>query len=372
MAQSHQQSDPQEPGQHPDVLATRADWLEQQQPAYLIAALGRPGPLEWRELALEIDRYRRAAGISSRVSTLGASPPSRTSQSREWQQLARRISQYQGVGGVGFDELCAFPDRMQRSQEQAVVSLLEACRWVGVLAPGEIRTIIRMPSLALRRHVTFAALLVSGPARRSMKLSPLQADLADLPAHQATHEPAARHTRVRLRALADGPDQDDGAAAVWLQAKLELHQVALARLPLVKRKMERLRRELRPDGTHHARPNPLHQLPVAIGLHSAYELQRRDLEVLIAIEHDPPQYFARALGMVPTVAEGRAAWREGARLIERYRAQHGIEDPHEALGPFPSSPIDKAPIGRWPRSSRAFGCTCIAASSWAVLMLLMS
>jgi len=40
------------------------------------------------------------------------------------------------------------------------------------------------------------------------------------------------------------------------------------------------------------------------------------------------------------VAEGRAAWGEGARLIERYRAEHGINDPGDALGPRRSG--DKA------------------------------
>jgi len=65
------------------VLAAQAEWLEWQQPAYLVAALGRPKSLEWRALALEIERYRRASGITSRVSALGAPPPAHTKERRD-------------------------------------------------------------------------------------------------------------------------------------------------------------------------------------------------------------------------------------------------------------------------------------------------
>jgi hypothetical protein len=111
-----------------------------------------------------------------------------------------------------------------------------------------------------------------------------------------------------------------------------VHQAALARVPVLQREVERLQAKLGRSGDRASRSNGLHQLPVAIGLHSAYELARRDLEALIALERDPPTYLARALGTVPFAAEGRAAWREGARLIERYRAEHGINDPGDALG----------------------------------------
>src|SRR6266498_4626646 len=63
------------------VLAAQARWLEEEQPAYLVTALGRPGSPAWRALALEIERYRRASGITSRVSTLGAAPPAQDRKS---------------------------------------------------------------------------------------------------------------------------------------------------------------------------------------------------------------------------------------------------------------------------------------------------
>jgi hypothetical protein len=321
-------------GQRRDPLTARAGWLEEEQPAYLVAALGRPRSGAWRTLALEIDGYRRASGISSRVSALGPAPAARSRESREWQQLAAKIAQFQGVARVSFDDLCVFPARMQRLQEQAATLLLEACRWPGVLTSKEIQTIIRMPTLVLRRHVTFAALLLNERARRSAKLAPLQVESADLRAHQAAHEAAVREARTRLRGLGSRPARERGPAVVRLRAKLEVHQAALARQAEIRRNAERLQARLRRDGQQ-ARSQGLHQVPVAIGLHSAYELARRDLEALIALERDQPEYLARTLGSVPFVRDGRAAWREGARLIERYRAEHGIGDPHDALGPRP-------------------------------------
>ncbi len=326
--------------QRRDPLAAQAAWLEREQPAYLVAALGRPRSPLWRALALEIERYRRASGISSRVSALGPAPPTGSREGREWQQLARRIAESQGVAGVGFDDLCVFPAKMDHVQEHAALSLLETRRWLGVLAPREIQIITRMPTLALRRHVTFAALLLSGRPNRSMKLAPLQAEVADVQAHQAAHEAAVREVRARLQALRGRPAQETGAAAVRLSARLQVHQAALARVPVLQREVERLQAKLGRSGDRASRSNGLHQLPVAIGLHSAYELARRDLEALIALERDPPAYLAGALGTVPFVAEGRAAWREGARLIERYRAEHGINDLGDALGPRRSG--DKA------------------------------
>jgi hypothetical protein len=298
-----------------------------------VAALGRPRSSQWRALALEIDRYRRASGISSRASALGPAPPTGSRERREWQQLAGRIAQYQGVAGVDFDDLCVFPAQMHRLQERSALSLLETRRWLGVLAPREVQTITRMPSLVLRRHVTFAALLIGQRPNRSVKLSPLQAAIADLHTHQAAHEAGVREARAKLRTLQGRSPQEVGAAAVRLQARLEVHQAALARLPEIQRTVERLQARLGRSATRAPRAGGLHQLPVAIGAHSAYELARRDLEALIALERDPPRYLARALGVVPFVAEGRAAWREGARLIERYRAEHGIDDLGDALGP---------------------------------------
>src|SRR6266508_2327141 len=260
-------------GQGRDVLSRQAAWLEQRQPAYLVAALGRPGSAEWRGLALEIERYRRGAGITSRACALGALPGD-TAGAGEWLRLAGRIARYQGVNRVGFEDLCVFPAEAERLREQAALSLLEDRRWLGALAAGEIQTIIRMPTLVLRRHVSFAVgLLRDRPADRSARLSGVEAELVAVRANQGPHQAAVREASARLRALRG---------------------------------------------------------------RSPGEPAQRDLEALIALERDPPAYLKRELGGVPDGIPGQVAWRDGARLIERYRAEYNVDYPTAALGPPPS------------------------------------
>src|SRR6266542_4311293 len=287
-------------GQGRDVLSRQAAWLEQRQPAYLVAALGRPGSAEWRGLALEIERYRRGAGITSRACALGALPGD-TAGAGEWLRLAGRIARYQGVNRVGFEDLCVFPAEAERLREQAALSLLEDRRWLGALAAGEIQTIIRMPTLVLRRHVSFAVgLLRDRPADRSARLSGVEAGLVAVRANQ-------------------GP-----------------HQAALDRLGLAQRRLEQEQTEARQAARQRSRWDDRHRLPLAIGLYSAYELAQRDLEALIALERDSPAYLKRELGGVPDGIPGQVAWRDGARLIERYRAEYNVDYPTAALGPPPS------------------------------------
>src|SRR6266508_126830 len=310
-------------GQGRDVLSRQAAWLEQRQPAYLVAALGRPGSAEWRGLALEIERYRRGAGITSRACALGALPGD-TAGAGEWLRLAGRIARYQGVNRVGFEDLCVFPAEAERLREQAALSLLEDRRWLGALAAGEIQTIIRMPTLVLRRHVSFAVgLLRDRPADRSARLSGVEAELVAVRANQGPHQAAVREASARL-------------VAVRLEATMAVHQAALDRLGLAQRRLEQEQTEARQAARQRSRWDDRHRLPLAIGLYSAYELAQRDLEALIALEHDPPAYLKRELGGVPDGIPGQVAWRDGARLIERYRAEYNVDYPTAALGPPPS------------------------------------
>jgi hypothetical protein len=322
-----------------DVLEAQAVWLEQQQPAYLVAALGRPGPPGWRELALEIERYRRASGITTRACALGASP-SDVDGVQEWWRLAGRIARYQGVREVDFEGLCVFPPEPARLQEQAALSVLEDRRWLGALSATEIRKIIRMPTLALRRHMSYAlGLLGDRPEDPSARVAGVEAELGDVRANQRPHRAAVREASARLKALGGRPGLEVRAAAVRLEATIQVHEAAVVRLALVQRRLERQQSQASQATRRRSRWDELHQLPLAIGLHSAYELARRDLEALIAIERDPPAYLARELGAVPQGRQGRAAWREGARLIERYRALYNVDYPTAALGPPPSDPI---------------------------------
>jgi Ni/Co efflux regulator RcnB len=317
-----------------DVLSDQAAWLEQRQPAYLVAALGRPGSAEWRGLAGEIERYRRGSGITSRACALGGLPGD-AEGAGEWSRLARRIARYQGVNEVGFEDLCVFPAAAERAREQAALSLLEDRRWLGALSSTEIQKIIRMPTLVLRRHISYAVgLLRDRPVDRSARLSVVEAELGAVRANARPHQAAVREASARLRSLRPrSPGEQAETATVRLEATLAVHQAAVERLEVVGRGLEQEQTEAREAGRQRSRWDDRHHLPLAIGLHSAYELAQRDLEAVIALERDPPAYLQCELGEVPGSAAGRAAWRDGARLIERYRAEYNIDYPTAALGP---------------------------------------
>jgi Ni/Co efflux regulator RcnB len=320
-----------------EVLSGQAAWLERRQPAYLVAALGRPGSAEWRGLALEIERYRRGSGITSRACALGGLPGD-AQGAGEWSRLTGRIARYQGVNEVGFEDLCVFRADAERVREQAALSLLEDRRWLGALSSREIQKIIRMPTLVLRRHVSYAVgLLGDRPADRSARLSGMEAEIGAVRANQGPHQAAVREAAARLRSLRGrSPGEQAGAVAVRLEATMAVHQAALERLALVRRRLEREQTEARQAARQRSRWDDRHRLPLAIGLHSAYELAQRDLEAVMALERDPPVYLKRELGGVPDSVTGRMAWRQGARLIERYRAEHNIDYSTAALGPPPS------------------------------------
>jgi hypothetical protein len=291
---------------------------------------------------LEIERYRRARAITSRACSLDA-PSEDADGVTEWSRLAGRIAGYQGVNQVGFEDLCVFPAEAARVGEQAALSLLEGRRWLGALSATEIQKIIGMPTMVLRRHVSFAvASLGDRPADRSGELAGLEAGLIGVRANRGPHQAAVREAAARLRAQRGRLDQEAAALAVRLEATIGVHQAAVARLALVQRRLEREQSAARQAVRQRSEWDDRHRLPLAIGLHSAYELARRDLEALLSIQRDPPGYLARELGAVPADPRGRAAWRNGARLIERYRAQYNIDYPTAALGPPAGGQVGRA------------------------------
>src|SRR6266511_253586 len=143
-----------------------------------------------------------------------------------------------------------------------------------------------------------------------------------------------RGCRAWRRSLS--PGEPAGVVAVRLEATMAVHQAALDRLGLAQRRLEQEQTEARQAARQRSRWDDRHRLPLAIGLYSAYELAQRDLEALIALERDPPAYLKRELGGVPDGIPGQVAWRDGARLIERYRAEYNVDYPTAALGPAPS------------------------------------
>jgi hypothetical protein len=217
-------------------------------------------------LDLEIERYRRASGITSRSCALGALPAS-AGEAAGWQRLAGRIAQHQGVRALGFDDLCVLSVGVVRRQEQAALSALDDRRWFRVMSSGEIAKITCMPTLVLRRHVEFAAELVSQrPPDRSARLRAVQAELEEIGSYQAEHKAAVLQSSARLQ-----PARGEGGKVLAgdrrrLQAAIHVHGGTLARLVVVRQRLEHQRAELRQAINRRQHWDQRHQLPLAVGV----------------------------------------------------------------------------------------------------------
>jgi hypothetical protein len=279
-----------------DVLEDQLIWLGQRQPAHPVAALGRPGSADWRVLALQVERYRRASGITSPICALGASPVA-AYESGDWKRLADRIARYQHVPEVTFEDLCVIPATTARFQEQAALTMLEDRRGFGVLSAGELKKIIGTPTLVLRRHVSFAADLISKrPEDPSGRVSALSINRNDLVALHAAHQAILGEVAARLKSQSNRVTQATTAGDRRLEAAVHSHEAALVRLSAARQRLERDQERVGTAVGRRRRWDELHQLCLAIGLHSAYELVRRELKLLIALERQPPPYLERKLG----------------------------------------------------------------------------
>ncbi len=63
----------------------------------------------------------------------------------------------------------------------------------------------------------------------------------------------------------------------------------------------------------------------------------------------PPPYLVSALGPLPQEPPGREIWRDAASRIERYRAEAGVTDDHDPLGPPPDDALRRH---RWREVAR--------------------
>lgn len=128
-----------------------------------------------------------------------------------------------------------------------------------------------------------------------------------------TASPARRWWRRR--------DRQDPAAE-RAQAAVELCDRQLDQLHA-----ERAHLDVRSDGFDPAHLDALHT-----------ELTRRAEQRARAAEFDPPAYLAGVLGRAPDTPDGRQVWRQAATAVEAYRLNHGVDDPHQPLGPTPAEP----------------------------------
>jgi hypothetical protein len=68
-----------------------------------------------------------------------------------------------------------------------------------------------------------------------------------------------------------------------------------------------------------------------------------------ALESSIEPYLTVALGPLPEQPRARRTWEQAAQRIEAYRFEHGITDPHSALGPAPTGTFVRA---HWQRAQR--------------------
>src|SRR5512133_1520800 len=68
-----------------------------------------------------------------------------------------------------------------------------------------------------------------------------------------------------------------------------------------------------------------------------------------ALESSIEPYLTVALGPLPEQPRARRTWEQAAHRIEAYRFEHGITDPHSALGPAPTGIAVRA---HWQRAQR--------------------
>lgn len=68
-----------------------------------------------------------------------------------------------------------------------------------------------------------------------------------------------------------------------------------------------------------------------------------------ALEASIEPYLTVALGPLPEQPRARRTWEQAAHRLQAYRFEHGITDPHSALGPAPTGTSVRA---RWQRAQR--------------------
>ncbi len=305
------------------------DDLQAAPPAYLVAAIGRPPPSTadeagsdaWRRVAARVEAYRAQYHIADPTRALGTTPAELT-------QLADRSATFleilwspNGLATAIGDprELGVFDGTTQLDVRQAL-GLLNDPAWRHTPLPQRRHDqVAAAASPTLRAQAARAlGLLDQRPPGRSLELERLQANrdvLSSVMGQGHDHRPAA-------------PAQVSGGGHGPITDRLTQLDASIAQAQRAQQR--RLEWDRRHSGT------------IATGLASARELARREVEALLALQHDPPGYLRAELGPPPADQAGRDAWCRGARLIERHRTRHDIADPDSALGPKPADPVARA------------------------------
>jgi hypothetical protein len=299
--------------------AAALDRLQADPPPYLTTVLGRPAAFPrrhdhallqaWRDLAGRIESYRLQYAITDPTRALGPRPDGLT-------QLADRSRIATDIAWSAFGSLPDLPDhdwlnvvdQPDRDPANALTMLRDPTWHAPAALPARsVAALQASPSTVLRRRVEQAlGLLRRRPPDRSEQ-------------------------RVRLRALHQQLTRLAGrpphpSAAIAGKADERLREIGV--------ELEQVEQE------HRARLDwdATHRLTLAEGRIAAQELRRRELQALLEVAEDPPDWLVRELGAPPTAEPARTVWLGGARAIIAYRTTHSIEGP-DPLGATPSDSL---------------------------------
>ena len=297
-------------------------------PAYLVAAIGRPDPGDlsagasrgsWLAVTAHIMAYRLEYHISDPTRALGASPTSPVGLVREtdWRYVIGEIRWSAGNLGehlVDPTVLAVFDATGRVDPQQALEALSGGRPGRARLSEAREQRVRALPSHALRTRVAQAfGLLRQRPADRSPELEQLQSVRDTIVAVYRQEVVAGAHCQPQ-----QGDPHKTPAEQQRLSRRLDELDTAIAQV-------EGAQDQRRAWDARHADV-------LATGRLAAEELAGREREVLLAFEEDPPRYLVAELGRPPGDRAGRKIWRHGARIIERHRTRHEIDDPARPFG----------------------------------------
>lgn len=164
--------------------------------------------------------------------------------------------------------------------------------------------------------------------RQSLRSCPpdVDSELQIVRTELADAERSLAKARAKVPEGAKRRDPAKAAAALWETRVAELRQ---AEVGLVERAAAR---------EAWAEENAV---PIARYRAVTAELALRQGRTVTRLQLDPPPYVVRVLGEVPGRPGLRKVWTRGVYAIERYRARWGVDDATSALGPKPTSGIQR-------------------------------
>ncbi len=337
------------------------DRLVDDPPIHLVAAIGRPLLLQlsgdeqrlaaWRQTAATVQTYRARHDLHDPTRAVGP-PPDDPAEQAEWYGLIEQIRRYLGdlePAGTRWSDptvLTVFGSHHSQMERQvARDQVLDAALPQLPISPEIQAHLVAAPNAELCARVSAALnLLEQQPAGHTPQHGPLARQLDQLAHSRADATAALIDAQQRL---ADAKGVTNWAVRRQLQAEVAVHHQALDRIVAYQRDHEVLAAHAR--AVHHEREQweMTNGPALACGRLALIELDQREAEALLELQHDPPAYLTE-LG--PPAATSR--WHQTAIRVQCYRSANDITDADHPLGPEPPDPT-----ARWEWRRLSLECT---------------